>query len=133
MDHFGYRQEGDGRVLYAFNGEPDYSVIEDIVKSVYIDKYDGEIDYSEYDPSIIEVDKYLIEDTQSLTDVIESESYEEQTSFFETVLEFNIVLIFIDMQIMTVEQIRLNKLKNFLNQSKDLILFAREYDHIYDY
>ena len=106
MDHFGYRQEGDGRVLYAFNGEPDYSVIEDIVKRVYIDKYDGEIDYSEYDPSIIEVDKYLIEDTQSLTDVIASESYEEQTSFFETVLEFNIVLIFIDIR---------NSIKNNIN------------------
>ena len=50
IDHFGYRYDGNGLVLYIFNGEVDYLATEEVIKKVYTENSDGKIDCSQYDP-----------------------------------------------------------------------------------
>ena len=133
IENPGYRREGNGRVLYVFIGEIDYLATEVLVGSVYKSQFQGEIDHSEYDPSIINIDEYLIEDCQQLNNIIGQNAYSRKISFFECLLENNILLVFVDVNSKTIEQIRSNKIKELIAKYDDLTVFAREYDHIYDY
>ena len=62
----GYRREGGGGVLYIFKGKFDFApaiaAMEIVVSHAYTDKHEGEIDFAEYDSSIISTDRFEIED-----------------------------------------------------------------------
>jgi hypothetical protein len=133
IDHLGYRHDGNGRVLYIFNGNVDYSATEEVIKKVYTENSDGEIDYSEYDPSFIETGKFIIEDEKFLDDILQVKSKNEQIYFFENMLDNGIYLIFVDVTKYTIEQIQRDTIKELVNCNQNLILFAREYDPIEDY
>ena len=70
IDHIGYRREGGGRVLYVFNDEIDWEATEFVVNTSYTEKYEGDLDHAEYDPSIIETSNYTIEDEQPISEVL---------------------------------------------------------------
>ncbi len=133
IDHLGYRHDGNGRVLYIFNGNVDYSATEEVIKKVYTENSDGEIDYSEYDPSFIETGKFIIEDEKFLDDILQVKSKNEQIYFFENMLDNGVYLIFVDVTKYTIEQIQRDTIKELVNCNQNLILFAREYDPIEDY
>lgn len=133
IDHLGYRHDGNGRVLYIFNGNVDYSATEEVIKKVYTEKSDGEIDHSEYDPSFIETGKFIIEDEKFLDDILQVKSKNEQIYFFENMLDNGVYLIFVDVTKYTIEQIQRDTIKELVNCNQNLILFAREYDPIEDY
>ena len=133
IDHLGYRHDGNGRVLYIFNGNVDYSATEEVIKKVYTENSDGEIDYSEYDPSFIETGKFIIEDEKFLDDILQVKSKNEQIYFFENMLDNGVYLIFVDVTKYTIEQIQRDTIKELVNCNQNLILFAREYDPLEDY
>ncbi len=133
IDHLGYRHDGNGRVLYIFNGFVDYSATEEVIKKVYTENSDGEIDHSEYDPSFIETGKFIIEDEKFLDDILQVKSENEQIYFFENMLDNGVYLIFVDVTKYTIEQIQRHTIKELVNCNQNLILFAREYDPIEDY
>ena len=133
IDHLGYRHDGNGLVLYIFNGEVDYLATEEVIKKVYTENSDGEIDCSEYDPSFIETGKFIIEDEKFLDDILQVKSENEQIYFFENMLDNGVYLIFVDVTKYTIEQIQRHTIKELVNCNQNLILFAREYDPIEDY
>ena len=133
IDHFGYRYDGNGLVLYIFNGEVDYLATEEVIKKVYTENSDGEIDCSEYDPSFIETGKFKIEDEKFLNDILQINSINEKIYFFENMLDSGVNLIFVDVAKYTIEQIQRDTIQELVNQNQNLILFAREYDPIEDY
>ena len=133
IDHLGYRHDGNGRVLYIFNGFVDYSATEEVIKRVYTENSNGEIDHSEYDPSFIETGKFIIEDEKFLDDILQVKSENEQIYFFENMLDNGVYLIFVDVTKYTIEQIQRHTIKELVNCNQNLILFAREYDPIEDY
>ena len=136
IDGIGYCREGDGRVLYVFNGESDYSATDAVIERAYTDEYEGEIDHAEYDPSFINTDKYELQDEQSLDEVLEEGSANEKNAFFQDMLDNSVVVIFIDIHKKTAQLIRdmsEDGIKELIDSHQNLVLFAREYDHIYDY
>ena len=133
IDHLGYRHDGNGRVLYIFNGFVDYSATEEVIKKVYTENSDGEIDHSEYDPSFIETGKFIIEDEKFLDDILQVKSENKQIYFFENMLDNGVYLIFVDVTKYTIEQIQRHTIKELVNCNQNLILLAREYDPIEDY
>ena len=133
IDHIGYRREGGGRVLYIFNDEIDLEATEFVVNTSYTEKYEGDLDHAEYDPSIIETSKYTIEDEQPISEVLGEDNKDKSGEFFEDMLKNNVVIIFVDNENLTIEQIEENKINALVERCPNLMLYAREYDHIYDY
>ncbi len=133
IDHIGYRREGGGRVLYVFNNEIDWEATEFVVNTTYTDKYEGDLDHAEYDPSIIETSKFIIEDEQSISEVLGKDNKDKSGEFFEDMLKNYVVIIFVDNESLTIEQIEENKINALVERCPNLMLYAREYDHIYDY
>ena len=133
IDHLGYRHDGNGLVLYIFNGEVDYLATEEVIKKVYTENSDGEIDCSEYDPSLINTGKFKIEDEKFLNDIIQVNSKNEKIYFFENMLHSGVNLIFVDVAKYTIEQIQRDTIQELVNSNQNLIVFAREYDPIEDY
>lgn len=133
IDHIGYRREGGGRVLYIFNDEIDLEATEFVVNTSYTEKYEGDLDHAEYDPSIIETSKYTIEDEQPISEVLGENNKDKSGEFFEDMLKNYVVIIFVDNENLTIEQIEENKINALVERCPNLMLYAREYDHIYDY
>ena len=133
IDHIGYRREGGGRVLYVFNDEIDWEATEFVVNTSYTEKYEGDLDHAEYDPSIIETSKYTIEDEQPISEVLGEDNKDKSGEFFEDMLKNYVVIIFVDNESLTIEQIEENKINALVERCPNLMLYAREYDHIYDY
>ena len=133
IDHIGYRREGGGRVLYVFNDEIDLEATEFVVNTSYTEKYEGDLDHAEYDPSIIETSKYTIEDEQPISEVLGEDNKDKCEEFFEDMLKNYVVIIFVDNENLTIEQIEENKINALVERCPNLMLYAREYDHIYDY
>lgn len=133
IDHIGYRREGGGRVLYIFNDEIDLEATEFVVNTSYTEKYEGDLDHAEYDPSIIETSKYTIEDEQPISEVLGEDNKDKSGEFFEDMLKNYVVIIFVDNENLTIEQIEENKINALVERCPNLMLYAREYDHIYDY
>ena len=133
IDHIGYRREGGGRVLYVFNNEIDWEATEFVVNTTYTDKYEGDLDHAEYDPSIIETSKFIIEDEQPISEVLGKDNKDKSGEFFEDMLKNYVVIIFVDNENLTIEQIEENKINALVERCPNLMLYAREYDHIYDY
>ena len=133
IDHIGYRREGGGRVLYVFNDEIDWEATEFVVNTSYTEKYEGDLDHAEYDPSIIETSKYTIEDEQPISEVLGEDNKDKSGEFFEDMLKNYVVIIFVDNENLTIEQIEENKINALVERCPNLMLYAREYDHIYDY
>jgi len=143
---FGYRREGDGRVVYLFNSEVDYDAIEQVTDNVYTDTTedeDGEevADFAEYDPSCLDSDMAgEIEDELSMTEIADKiKGDANNTEKFELflkhdVLDRGIPLIFVDAKSKTISQIELNDLHRIVDLYKNrLIIFIREYDYLDDY
>ena len=133
IDHIGYRREGGGRVLYVFNDEIDLEATEFVVNTSYTEKYEGDLDHAEYDPSIIETSKYTIEDEQPISEVLGEDNKDKSGEFFKDMLKNYVVIIFVDNENLTIEQIEENKINALVERCPNLMLYAREYDHIYDY
>jgi hypothetical protein len=143
---FGYRREGDGRVVYLFNAEVDYDAIEQVTDNVYTETTedeDGEevVDFSEYEPSFLDSDMAgNIEDELSMTEIADKiKGDADNTEKFELflkqdVLDRGIPVIFVDAESKTISQIELNDLHRIVGLYKNrLIIFIREYDHVHDY
>ena len=71
--HFGFRREGGGRVVYLFNGEIDYAATEQVTDKLYnIENENGDIDFSEYEPSVLDTNAIgEIEDELPIRSLIE--------------------------------------------------------------
>ena len=102
----------------------------------------GEEGCSEYDPSTITTEKYELEDKTDLQEIIEIEdvtnlSQEENKKlfeFFEHLLWENIILIYVDVVKKTIRQIYEDDAEEgFIENQTEIVLFAREYDHVEDY
>lgn len=152
----GYRREGGGGVLYIFKGKFDFApaiaAMEIVVSHAYTDKHEGEIDFAEYDPSKISTDRFEIEDEVPLSSILVinnvSELSDEENKrnsiilikeFLLNLIEYGVSVIFVDLDeqaIFSVGEYEVNNsdLVNILLQHYlEATLFAREYDHIYDY
>lgn len=148
----GYNREGGGRVLYIFNGKFDFAATDVVVSHSYTDKHEGEIDFAEYDPSKISTDRFEIEDEVPLSSILVihnvSELSDEENKriaifftkkFLLNLLEDGVAVIFVDLEEQTIFVVGEDEVNNgdlvdaLLKHYSDATLFAREYDHIYDY
>ncbi len=138
---FGYRRDGEGRVVYLFNGEVDVSITELVTDQVYTEETDdGEIDLSTYYPSMLDTDSIgEIEGEISLSELLLK--IDENTvapnslfAFFESEIYMrDIPLIFIDLENKSINQIDRVQLKEILNDYVKINFLIQEYDHIDDY
>lgn len=148
----GYNREGGGRVLYIFNGKFDFAATDVVVSHAYTDKHEGEIDFAEYDPSKISTDRFEIEDEVPLSSILVihnvSELSDEENKriaifftkkFLLNLLEDGVAVIFVDLEEQTIFVVGEDEVNNgdlvdaLLKHYSDATLFARGYDHIYDY
>ena len=137
-----YRREGDGRALYIFNGPFDYDACKQLIEHVYTEERKGEEGCSEYDPSVITTEKYELEDETDLKKILEikdvtnlsEEENKKLFEFFEHLLWENIILIYVDVIKKTIRQIYEDDAEEgFIENQTEIVLFAREYDHVEDY
>ena len=143
---FGYMREGNGTVVYLMNSETNYSAIEQFTDHIYntIVEYDGEdvIDFAEYDELCFHsslCDEIMEE--MSFDEVVEciggtNSGQEKFELFLKTdVLNKNIPLIFIDKVKKEISQIvNVDDLHKIIKQYDDnLIIYIKQYDHVYDY
>ena len=124
INHIGYRREGGGRVLYVFNNEIDWEATEFVVNTTYTDKYEGDLDHAEYDPSIIETSKFIIENEQPISEVLGKDNKDKSGEFFEDMLKNYVVIIFVDNESLTIEQIEENKINALVERCPNLMLYA---------
>ena len=144
---FGFRREGQGRVVYLFNGKVNHDAIELVTDQQYKEESeDGEIDFSQYDPSILytdtvgEIECDMFEnDSIPLTYIIEKINSHDTPlnkliSFIKKeIIEKNIPLIFIDLHRKIIRQLGIDNFIDIVHEYKNLNMFVREYDHINDY
>ena len=137
-----YRREGDGRALYIFNGPLDLDAFKQLVDHVYTEERMGEEGCAEYDPSVITTEKYELEDETDLKKILEikdvtnlsEEENKKLFEFFEHLLWENIILIYVDVIKKTIRQIYEDDAEEgFIENQTEIVLFAREYDHVEDY
>ena len=137
-----YRREGDGRALYIFNGPLDLDACKQLVDYVYTEERMGEEGCAEYDPSVITTEKYELEDETDLKKILEikdvtnlsEEENKKLFEFFEHLLWENIILIYVDVIKKTIRQIYEDDAEEgFIENQTEIVLFAREYDHVEDY
>ena len=112
----------------------------------------AEIDFAEYDPSKISTDRFEIEDDVPLSSILVihnvselSEQENKRIAIFFTkkflinLLEDGVAVIFVDLEEQTIFVVGEDEVNNgdlvdaLLKHYSDVTLFAREYDHIYDY
>jgi|TARA_B100000959_G_C14833369_1_gene562864 hypothetical protein len=148
----GYCREGGGRVLYIFNGKFDFAATDTVVSHVYTDKHESEIDFAEYDPSKISTDRFEIEDEVPLSSILVihnvSELSDEENKriaiffikkFLLNLLNNGVAVIFVDLEGQVIFEVGEDEVNNgdladtLLRHYSEATLFAREYDHIYDY
>lgn len=127
----GYRREGDGCVLYIFNGEIDFEACSQVVKVAYTDiNDDGEIDFAEYDPSNVTSSLGQIEDDMRLEEAVGGD-----LANIDVLLDdlksrgTSVVYIDIKRRIISSEV----DVKELRTTFADAWVFAREYDHLDDY
>ena len=139
--HFGFRREGDGRVIYLFNGEVDYSATEQLTDTLYTDENDdGEVDFSEYDPSILDTETLgELEDELSIDDLIEKIGTDKpsQTAivdfFKKEVYAKQIPVILVDIAEKKIKAAGEDEIEKVISENSNLNIFIREYDHLDDY
>lgn len=136
--HFGFRREGGGRVVYLFNGEVDYSATEQLTDTLYTDENDdGEVDFSEYDPSILDTETAgELEDELSMADLVEkigADGPAVADFFKKEVYAQNVPVIFVDLEKKIIREVRQDNIEDTIIEHGDLNIFIREYDHLDDY
>lgn len=127
----GYRREGDGRVLYLFNGQIDSSACSQVVRAAYSDiTDDGDIDFAEYDPSTVTSSLGKIEDDMPLAEAVagDPKNIDELISDLK-VRGISIVYVDVKRRIISSE-VDVEELRASFN---DAWTFAREYDHLDEY
>ena len=138
IENFGYRREGDGRVIYIYDGEMSFTAASYIEELAYTETYedeDGEehIDMAQYDPSFVTFGKHEVTDVEPLAEHIDEDDSQAKIVFFQEALDANIFLFLIDINKNIIYQLDEGNLEELLDSRYDLTLFAREYDHGYDY
>ena len=138
IENFGYRREGDGRVIYIYDGEMSFTAASYIEGLAYTETYedeDGEehIDMAQYDPSFVTFGNHEVTDVEPLAEHIDEDDGQAKIAFFQEALDANIFLFLIDIKKNIIYQLDEGNLKELLDSRYDLTLFAREYDHCYDY
>ena len=138
IENFGYRREGDGRVIYIYDGEMSFTAASYIEELAYTETYedeDGEehIDMAQYDPSFVTFGKHEVTDVEPLAEHIDEDDDQAKIAFFQEALDANIFLFLIDINKNIIYQLDEGNLEELLDSRYDLTLFAREYDHGYDY
>ena len=138
IENFGYRREGDGRVIYIYDGEMSFTAASYIEELAYTETYedeDGEehIDMAQYDPSFVTFGNHEVTDVEPLAEHIDDYDGQAKIAFFQEALDANIFLFLIDINKNIIYQLDEGNLEELLDSRYDLTLFAREYDHGYDY
>ena len=138
IENFGYRREGDGRVIYIYDGEMSFTAASYIEELAYTETYedeDGEehIDMAQYDPSFVTFGKHEVTDVEPLAEHIDEDDDQAKIVFFQEALDANIYLFLIDINKNIIYQLDEGHLEELLDSRNALTLFAREYDHGYDY
>ena len=138
IENFGYRREGDGRVIYIYDGEMSFTAASYIEELAYTETYedeDGEehIDMAQYDPSFVTFGNHEVTDVEPLAEHIDEDDSQAKIVFFQEALDANIFLFLIDINKNIIYQLDEGNLEELLDSRYDLTLFAREYDHGYDY
>jgi len=138
IENFGYRREGDGRVIYIYDGEMSFTAASYIEELAYTETYedeDGEehIDMAQYDPSFVNFGNHEVTDVEPLAEHIDEDDSQAKIAFFQEALDANIFLFLIDINKNIIYQLDEGNLEELLDSRYDLTLFAREYDHGYDY
>ena len=138
IENFGYRREGDGRVIYIYDGEMSFTAASYIEELAYTETYedeDGEehIDMAQYDPSFVTFGNHEVTDVEPLAEHIDEVDGQAKIAFFQEALDANIFLFLIDINKNIIYQLDEGNLEELLDSRYDLTLFAREYDHGYDY
>ena len=133
IPNFGFCKDGKGKVVYFLSRE---SVIEDLkIFEEIANKSLGQGRWSEYDPSIIETDNYVIEDEQNLYNLLSTSKPHDDLirSFFIEIFDHNIAVIFINLDKSIISVV--NRFNDSLlrNIDENSCVFAREYDDIEDY
>lgn len=133
IHNFGFCKDGGGKVVYFLSRE---STIEDLkIFEEIANKSLGQGRWSEYDPSIIETDNYIIEDEQNLYNLLSTSKPNDDLirSFFIEIFDHNIVVIFINLDKLIISVV--NRFNDSLlrNIDENSCVFAREYDDIEDY
>lgn len=138
--HFGFRREGGGRVVYLFNGEIDYAATEQVTDKLYnIENENGDIDFSEYEPSVLDTNAIgEIEDELPIRSLIElldtAEKKMSVLKFFEQELWLKYIpLIYVDVQERKIKPVDHKTIEPMLNDLVNYNLLIREYDHLEDY
>lgn len=127
----GYRREGDGSVLYLFNGEIDSGACSQVVKASYSDITDnGDLDFAEYDPSTVTTAFGQIEDDMTLAEAVAGDSANIDTLLRDLETRGTSV-IYVDIKRKVISsKIDVQELQESFSDSW---VFAREYDHLDDY
>lgn len=138
IENFGYRREGDGRVIYIYDGEMSFTAASYIEELAYTETYedeDGEeqIDMAQYDPSFVTFGNHEVTDVEPLAEHIDEDDDQAKIAFFREALGENIFLFLIDTNKNLIYQLDEDNFEELLDSRYDLTLFAREYDHGYDY
>lgn len=127
---FGFRRDGFGRVLFLFIGEVDLLACDLVVNAAYGNGFDGHRFCAEYDPSVIDVGDFSIEDEISLKEVLVTNALGLKT-FIEKLAARQVALVFVDSEERIITQ-QLDAI-DLASRVQDIRLFAREYDYPGDY
>ena len=104
---------------------------------------DGEkiLDWAEYDPSILNTkiagdiaDEWTLEEVSEMINGKDSATTKFEMLITKEILEKDIPLIFIDSEKNKISQLDKESFKDIIKKyKKQLSIFVREYDHVYDY
>ena len=88
IENFGYRREGDGRVIYIYDGEMSFTAASYIEGLAYTETYedeDGEehIDMAQYDPSFVTFGNHEVTDVEPLAEHIDEDDGQAKIAFFQ--------------------------------------------------
>lgn len=143
---FGYRREGGGIVIYMFPENLDYDAVKQVVEDAYYEYTEGEdgekiLDWVEYDPSILKTemagdieDEWTLEEVTEMINGKDSATTKFERFITKEILAKDIPLIFIDSDKNKIFQLDKESFKDIIKKyKKQLSIFVREYDHVYDY
>lgn len=141
-NHFGYICDGQGKVVYLFNGQVNTGTIEYLIDQIYTEKYqteDGDEvrDCAEYDPSIFESKMAgEIGDEMSQKEIVaripgDLSDQEKFILFLQNdVIDNNMLLIFVDSIEITISRVKTSKqLREIVERyPQEFNIYVRIYD-----
>ena len=127
----GYRRDGDGSVLYLFNGDIDSSACSQVVRVAYSETTDtGDLDFAEYDPSTIVSSLGQIEDDMPLAEALGGDPGNID-ALINDLKTRGTSVVYVDIKRRVISsKVDVQELRASFS---DAWIFAREYDHLDDY